>query len=182
MNQFLNLKRSDLSKTFTYKEMERNPITWVKYGKYDITIYKINLTENKPLTEIITEISGDDGIQGYGPYSIVNKGNYELNYKCGSVPTVSRIQLILDVDSSQILKKNDSIVYYYIRFNQLSLKYNGNDTTDIVISKKEHIMWTKSIPANLLLRKRDKDLYLFLMTCSDTKIADKNFLYKLLIK
>jgi hypothetical protein len=173
---FKENKNLDFKETINSKD--KNPIVNCYYMKNNaMVIYKMGLIGDIPVDHMITEIRESRHIT----YSEVFWENapFDVHFRVGKAEPFSRIFLTLYGSETKILKKNDSLAYYYSNLKNFSIGTKGEEPQDLFWSASDSI----SHPIEILFVKRQKYLYLFLL---DRKKAyseiDQYFLYNCAIK
>lgn len=177
--------RNKISTNVIHRSKVREPISMLFFDQnYHLIIYKINLTEIKSLQEIIhTEIKAANRSVGY-PYSVYGD-NIFFNFqtKAGLTHPVSKIYLTLSGDSLKIIAKNDSVMAYHLRCKNFSLRYGENNPVDIFVKGKEGSLGrTPVIPMDILFLRRQKNVFLFVLTPrNDDYDVPAELLYRIII-
>ncbi|MEI9934062.1 MAG: hypothetical protein WDM71_04265 [Ferruginibacter sp.] len=142
----------------THQNKIRTPISVAYFTKkYELTILKIELSLNASLEKIFMIENKSTGISDGYAYNFVDNDFYKFGIKFDSTPIVSKIYLAMSGDSLQTFIKNDSIVYSHLLCDNLSIRYMEDGPNDIFCEGN-------SIPTDLLFIKRDKAVYILLMT------------------
>ena len=102
-------------------------------------------------------------------YNLLNSNNnlfFNFSYLSGTPPAIFNIKVLMYGDSLTNTVKNDSIVSYHLECNNFSLNYSDDTPIDIFVEgrKKYFGLNTERIPIDILFLKRNKMVYLLLMT------------------
>jgi hypothetical protein len=184
LNLFSDVNKVKMTSLRTVNIKFRNSISNIGYNKnYYIQIYKLDSTFNIPVREAINE--NYEFNHGYHdvPYDINEQYCAEFVYKLYRPTKPSKIYLSLSGNNTQILKKNDSIACYYSNFQNFSIKFQKDADDDIYAKANSDNFLTKEVPLEVLFLKRQKNLYLILMSVNDRAISlMPDMLYNLIIK
>jgi len=183
INLFPQSIKSQLITRCTYQSRGRSPISLINYGKYGLTIYKVDTTVDILMDKVVLKLEesneGSDIV-----YSKVREPNFKLLYKMDYIKPKGKIILALSGDSVLTTNKNDSLISYYMEFNNFSLRYENENIPDIYAETEEMFrLQNKTTSINLMLLKRNKVMY-FLMLCPSKKEdkIEKNILYNILYR
>ncbi|MDR3694114.1 hypothetical protein [Mucilaginibacter sp.] len=143
----------------------RRPISQLTYmGKFRIDVCEIDTLNNLLLTQTVLESHKNQHITYYFPYRVLYKFRQcEISYKVGGQDEISKIYLNAYGDNFQTIKKNDSIVCYYFKFKNFSIKYNKDGKQDFFGLTRDSLS-TVTIPIEIMFFKKRRNLYLILMT------------------
>ena len=141
----------------------RNIITEFHDEHFYIEVYKLDTLNGLPLGKIINEAFNDNGISKnlyYTDYS--NKKQFEISYKLGTREKLSMLYFTLYGDHTQVVKKDDTVAYYYSKFENFSIKYQKEGAIDIYGKIKENFRDAK-VPVEIMFLKRNNNLYFILL-------------------
>jgi len=153
----------------TWKWKYRNPVSFFSVsGKYYLQLYKIDTAFNYPLKNAIKEVYSDAHSWIYTPYGLDERTKMEFLYKL-TKPTKPRI-IYLDLygDDTQVLTKNDTIVYYYTKCVSFSIKYDLQKPNDIY--GESHSESSSEIPLEIMFFKRKNNLYMSILSAKGDEI------------
>ena len=184
-NEYLQLfkSRDKLVIDGSDESKRRNTITGFYYNKqFYIQVYKIDTVNGLKVDKIINESFSNTSLSRDIEYSEdMNNTQFRIGYMEGEKEKVSNVYLTIYGDSTQVIKKNDSIAYYYSRFENFSIKYSIAEPEDIYANIREKFAGHKA-PLELLFLKRNNNLYFILLGAEDDHTPlDKNLLYNLII-
>ncbi|MBS1522755.1 MAG: hypothetical protein JST50_17280 [Bacteroidetes bacterium] len=167
-----NIKSLSFEQTIISKR--RNPIAQFNYrNKFRINVYRVNQFSDLKIGEITTETYLNNHISYGLNYNLVDELNqYEILCKSGFQDKVSKIYINLYGDDTRIISKNDTLAYYYSKAENFYIKYQPNSPQDFFGSIKEKSIGVK-IPMEIMLIKRNKNIYLILLSANDAGIALK---------
>jgi hypothetical protein len=146
----------------------RPPVAVLQINRFHLTINKINTVTNRSIEDILTDEFRRVGESSNTTYRNVNiEPNCHFLFKTGKEEKISRIFLALSGSSVRTLLSNDSIMTYHLNAEYISIRYDEDATTDIVIEPSATSK--KSIPMELLLFKQGKVVYLLILYPDDIK-------------
>jgi hypothetical protein len=179
---FLNKKGIVFDSSVTSKH--RNLVSEFHNEQFYIQICKLDTDSLKiPLNKIVKENNNLSEMSSYTYYvdASTNK-QFQIKYKLGAKEKVSDIYLTLYGDSTQILKNNDTVVYYYSNFENFSIRFQKESKIDIYGKVKDNFKKTK-VPLEIMFLKRNNNLYFILMSNKNYSAGlDLYALYNLIIK
>ncbi len=161
----------------------RNAISEFYYNqKFLIQVYKLDTINKLSVSKIIDESFKDAPMSLDVEFSEdLNNTEFEIGYKEGLKEKVSHVYLTLYGDSTQVIKKNDTVAYYYSKFEDFSIKYAIGAPEDIYAHTKDEFKGYRT-PLELLFLKRNNNLYFILLGAeNDHTLLDKDMLYNLII-
>jgi hypothetical protein len=165
----LMIKKSDSLKikpVISYFPSNKFPISLFDYNeKYTIIIHKLVKNIFKPLNKNVTilrhSLKAATGVN----YGVVNENIFELNYNLDdSAKYDLPILLNLSGDSISVLRQTDSLVAYYLRFNHISLSFEGTKHPYFYIESKINFPSAYKIPALIYLAEKQGNLYFILVS------------------
>jgi|GEM_PF-1250512 hypothetical protein len=150
------------------------PVSFLLFeDSFHLVVHKINLLKDQSLNEILLPaIKASERSNGIS-YRVFNFNGFSRFQWRGnpSIP-VSRIYFNLDGDSLTNEIKNDSIYSYHLLCNTLAIKYTKDGPIDIYMEGEHSTLWSKELtPLDILFLKKDKCVYLMLMTPLSRKSA-----------
>jgi hypothetical protein len=184
-NLISNNYRQKLKVIEVFRSKVRNSISLVSVGEnYRLIIYKIDSTKTASLKDILkTEIKSVDRSTGYTYTILGNDIPYKFQYKSGIESRGAKIYLTLAGDSLNTVEKSDSIFSYHLICKNISIRYDENAPIDIFIGGKEVAFGnTDTIPMDVLFLKRNRSVYLLLLTSDNPKsLIPNNLLYDIVM-
>lgn len=154
----------------TYGSRYTNPVSTFTYdNKFEILIYKLNASIINPniiknIKEEKASTRASNGIR----YRVCKLQNLELLYR--EVYSENLQKIILSSEKNKqirYLKKTDSIVSYHIPNGKFSLRFGEDSSVNVCSQLEKVVFFTKKQPLNLLLFKREKNIYLLLAMATD---------------
>jgi hypothetical protein len=149
-------------------------------NKYYLQVYQLDSSWNHSLMHNLKEDFSSSLVALLTPY--VEDSETEMKFKFRYVKPVKPINIFFSLygDSTSIIKKNDTIAYYYAKCVNFSLRV-GDATTDIFGESASTA--SSKTPIEILFLKRSNSLYLLLLSSIKANtVLDKNELYKLLFR
>jgi hypothetical protein len=161
---------------FTY----RNPVSsFFIQNQYYLEIYKIDSSFSSTLNRAIRDSYTNAETWISTPYAADDKTDLEFFYKSSKPKKANDIYFDLFGDNTQVMKKNDTVAYYYSRCSNFSIKFNQHDENDIYGEVKNH----GEMPLEILFFKRKKNLYLAMLSSTNAGTNLKpNILYDIFFK
>lgn len=98
----------------------------------------------------------------YMRYSLDDRTNMKFLYKLTKPPKPKDIYIDLFGDSTKVLKKNDTIAYYFSKCKNFSVKFNFQDPNDIYGECKNQN--PDSVPLEILFLKSHGKLYMLMLS------------------
>lgn len=152
------------------KSKKRNPLKFYKYdNKYNFYVTKIDLKNDIALDEIISfnnELSSQDSFVSY--LRLPSKKSYDIKFKEETSSPVSKIIFSVSGDEKQLKKvvHNEDFISYCIPLTTMSLQYESkNNPIDVfVFANGSNLLFRKKIPFVVSFCKKEKSIYLLLMT------------------
>lgn len=166
-----------------YRSNVRNPIALISFDTaYRLIMYKINLSKDASLKSIIRDQIKDVDRSTGKTYNIIdNNLFYRFQYQAGTTKPTSKVYLTLSGDSLKTVIKNDSIFSYHLLCKNFSIRYDENAPIDIFVEGQESFGMTSIIPMDIMLLKRNKIVYLLVMTPNKpTGVISPNLLLNIL--
>jgi hypothetical protein len=163
------------NKTLTFEY--RRPLSIISYeNKFVINIFKLDTLSNIAVNKTIIENYSDAGMINNVIYSTDEKNLVNFYYNNSTLPKPSIIYFSLSGIQNRVIIKNDSVAYYYSRFNNFSIRSNINGPQNMVaISKQDNV------PIEILFIKKHNELYLLTMIPNENNLEfDPNKLYNLI--
>lgn len=167
----------------TDESKRRNPISEFDYNKdFYLQVYKIDTVYKLSLDKIITESFSNADLSPDVEYKEdLNETQFRIRYKEGPKQNVSSIYLSLYGDSTRILKKNDTIAYYYSKFKNFSIRYAVNTSEDVFGNVDDKYNGERT-PLELMFLKRKGNLYFILLGAKNSHVKLKPGMLYYLIK
>ncbi len=152
------------------KSKKRNILKFYKYdNKYNFYVTKIDLKNDIALDEIISfnnELSSQDSFVSY--LRLTSKKSYDIMFKEETSSPVSKIIFSVSGDEKQLKKvvHNEDFVSYSVPLTTMSLQYESkNNPIDVfVFANGSNLLFRKKIPFVVSFYKKEKSIYLLLMT------------------
>jgi hypothetical protein len=150
-------------------------------NKYYLQVYKMDTGFNYSLRNAIKESFSDAHTWIYSRYILDERTKMEFLYKFTKPKIPQKIYLDLYGDSTQALKKNDTIAYYYSKCVTFSIKFGLQQPNDIY--GESHSQRDSEIPLEIMFLKKNNKLYLLILSAKDDGIKIKpgalyNFLFR----
>lgn len=160
------LNTSDVAVKEVLRSKVRSPFSILTINdSFQLVIYKIADVDTFSLTNVIFTNISVDQTSGYS-YRVIDAGKYFANYIAGEPNSLITLGVTLSGNSIQKLQHSDSVLYYYLRCNNFSVRLSQKSPIDIFIEKKN-----KVVPMNIMFLKRKQKLYLLILT-TQTKGRD----------
>ncbi len=172
---FNNNAKLQFNKTLTFEY--RRPLSIISYdNKFVINIFKLDTLTKIVLNKAIIENHSDAGMVNNIMYTADKEYLVDLYYNNNILPKPSIIYFSLSGIQNRIIIKNDSVVYYYSKFNNFSIQSNINGPQNMVaISKQDNV------PIEILFIKKHAELYLLTMIPNEDNLEfDPDELYNLI--
>jgi hypothetical protein len=160
----------------------RNPVScFYVFNKYYLQLYKMDTAYSYSLKNAIKEVFSDAHSWTYTPYILDERTKMEFLYKKTKPLNPKNIYLDLYGDSTQVLRKNDTIAYYYSKCVTFSIKFDPQKPMDIY--GESHSKKDSEIPLEIMFLKRKDRLYMLILSAKDDGIKIKpGALYNLLFR
>ena len=165
------------------KTASRNVLSKFTYDRqYRIFVYKIDVTGNASLKDMISEATKGTGLTYDIAYHSFGNRTIEISYKPGKTTAAKRLYLTVEGDSLLGLIKNDTLCYYYLKCSKFSLCYDEKEPNDFVIETVPPIIYTvKELPFNVAFIKQNNSLYFVFLSVEDAKqVMPADMLLKLI--
>jgi hypothetical protein len=152
------------------KSKKRNVLKFYKYdNKYNFYATKIDLKNEFPLDEIISfnnESTSQDVI--VSNWQLQSNKYYDVQFREENSSPVSKTIFSLSGDKKQLKKivHNKDFISYSMPLTTLSLQYeNKNNPTDVFVEASgSNLFVKKKVPFVVSFFKKEKSIYLLLMT------------------
>lgn len=166
--------------TWTWKY--RKPLSFFYVAnKYYLQIYKIDTAFSYSIKNAVKEIFLNAHSWTYTPYRLDNRTAMEFLYKQVKPPKPKNVYLDLYGDNTQVLKKNDTIAYYYLKCVNFSIKFDLQQPMDIY--GESHSERDSETPIEIMFLEQHNELYLLTLSAKDAGIELKpGVLYNLLFR
>jgi hypothetical protein len=182
---FFNFRDTSLFNiALSYNTKYRAPFSVIDYKtKCTIIIYKITDSITESLQRLI-KVSHHFSSNNRGIiYDVVNEYGFYLAYSPDTTNKINSINLNLFGDSIQNIIQSDTIINYYLKFNQISWSKDFDKSLDIYIEPDGNFTKTTRIPSCIMFIKRHSKLYFILLSVkSDDDYLDKHLLQNLVSK
>ena len=150
--------------TWTWKY--RNPVSFFYVSsRYYLQLYKMDTAFNYSLKNAIKEVFSNAHSWTYTPYIIDDRTKMEFLYKETKPLKPKNVYLDLFGDSTQVIRKNDTIAYYYSKCVNFSIKFDPQKPMDIY--GESHSERKNEIPLEIMFLRRNNKLYLLLLSAKD---------------
>ena len=166
-SQFLRLpdsccKTGKLVLVNTLSSKYRNPVSRFYFDdKYYLQVYKMDNSFKSPLTKNIKEkFSGSS--PSYTEYANDDMTDMEFLYKRTEPQKPKSIYLTIGGDSTVLLKKDDTIAYYFSKCANLSIKFNPEKENDIYGECKSEKF--NQVPLEIMFLRRINNLYMLTLS------------------
>jgi len=163
--------RPDLIPDKIYREKGMPVLSLISFGNdYRLFIYGIDLLHEVPLRKVLSvEIKSSSTTTRKVYVDIKHNPFIKFQYLDELAPPVSRIFMTISGDSLQNVIENDIMWGYHLRCKNLAIRYTEQGPVTIFMEGKDGPFGTLIVPANLMLIKRQKKVYLIVMTPNDLK-------------
>ena len=163
-NKNLVFDATNISKT-------RNPISIFTYNdKFRMFVYRINSVNRMSLDTGIIDSRFDQHFTRNYIYSFFGEfDQFDFLYKSGAQDKVSKIYFNIHGLQTQIIKKNDTLAYYYSRFKNFSITYKSDGANDFFGGVRDSATYA-TIPIEIMFLERKNSLYLIMLTSINDKI------------
>jgi hypothetical protein len=160
----------------------RNPISQLMFDSaYFIFIYNLDTTGKAKIDTILCNRFGTYLPVGI-TYNILGGYFYDFYYKAGNPGPPSSLFVTVGSNTCEKIMKNDSIIAYYSRSDNLSIKFRKDSPIDIYIRTKTTAFEHYQIPMNFMILKRGKNSFFLMMAPMKTGVGiPKDLLIKLVI-
>jgi hypothetical protein len=167
MDLFKKNDQNKLKPDVEYSKKNRNAIATLNFdsGKYCLIIYKIP-TSNFNLNKIQIKKENGKLFSSGVIYNVVNQSYFDFNYASGDPGIANSIQFAYVGNSLRTTIANDTIVLNYLRYQKIALKYNNENKVDMY---SEVAQIYSLVPVSILFLKRNKQLYMILMSVNNPK-------------
>jgi hypothetical protein len=150
-------------------------------NKYYLQVYKMDTSFSRSLKNAVKESYKDAHTWIYSRYILDENTKMEFLYKFTKPKIPKEIYLDLYGDSTQVLRKNDTIAYYYSKCVTFSIKFGLHQPNDIY--GESHSQRDSKVPLEIIFLKRKNRLYMLILVAKDDGIKIKpGALYNLLFR
>ena len=165
---FVNINKLTFDKTIISKS--RSPISLFDYDdKFRISVYRIDGLNGLSLKKIIKETHSNEHITYNLTYYGVDKfDQYEILYKAGRQEKASNIYLNLFGSGVDVLQQNDTLAYYYTKFENFYIKYDLSGPDDFFGRVSDRFPGLK-IPIEIMFLRHKGNLYIIQMSVNQSK-------------
>jgi|GEM_PF-1665530 len=151
----------------------RNPISYFFIAdRYYLQVYKMDTSFNYSLNTAIKQVYSNAHTWTYTPYALDSRTDMEFLYKATKPRKPKSIFFDLYGDSTIVLKKNDTIAYYYSKCRNFSIKFNLQDQNDIYGECQSKSF--SEVSLELMFLKRHKELFLLILSERNVKTDFKH--------
>ena len=181
LDLFANKKDLVLDSSLT--SQHRSLVTELHNGPFYMQVYKLDSLDQLSIGKIYEDYNSSE-VSKYTYYvdASTNK-RVRIQYKLGIDGKMSSIFFSLNGDHTQVLKKNDSIAYYYSNFKSFSIKYQEQGKIDILGKARTVGTNAGNLPIEIMFLKRKTNLYFILLAAPDSSTSlGTDILYNLIIK
>lgn len=148
----------------TYERKAKDTVCNFLYDeKYIIQVYKLSQMYNLSLKNSLTE-NYRHSEQEVGTIYYANERsriNIFDKMVVSKSDKPSKIFIVLDVTTVPIVAKSDSLIDYFLDFKNLSIKYSNTGSQEVFAEVRQS---AEAIPLEILFLKKNKKLYLLLMS------------------
>jgi len=165
-NLFAKQTQNELRFYSTIISKHRQPESLYLYkGKYHILVYSVLLSSRLNVENIVNYINESSKINLNADFGFRLGLGYDMNIREGGTGAVSKVNFRFSGDLIRPIVKNDSLLCYYYKFKTFSLNYdNQGDTHDLLATAED-----SAIPANIEFVRKDKILYILILTATTIK-------------
>jgi hypothetical protein len=163
---------------------DQNPISELSIdeGKYFVEVFQLDVKSEESLTSLIT-LSDKKEINSNGIFYYPVGPLFGVFYKTAK-SQIFHINLNLKGNPIQTTVKNDSVIAVYSKFDRFLINYNNSDTTAIYANSNrsaETELQNNSLPISLIFYKKNREVFLILMSVSNAQSTlDSQQLYDLI--
>jgi len=161
----------------------RNPVSRFNYDKkYYLQVYKIDTSFSYSLKDKIKDNRSNAYTPFYDSSSLDDRTAMKFLYKDNKPPKAINIYFDLYGDSTFMLKKNDTIAYYYSKCKNFSIKFSPNADNDIYSEIKSKSIG-EAVSLEIIFLKKNRQLYMFTLSAKDAFTnLQRGTLYNLIYK
>ncbi len=158
-----NISNKNVTLVKTVVSKYRNPVSsFYIDNKYYLQIYRMDNAFKYSLKDAIKDSFSNAYTSIYMRYSLDDRTNMKFLYKLTKPPKPKDIYIDLFGDSTKVLKKNDTIAYYFSKCKNFSVKFNFQDPNDIYGECKNQN--PDSVPLEILFLKSHGKLYMLMLS------------------
>ena len=140
----------------------RNPISrFYINDKYYLQVYQMGNSFNSSLKSSIKE-NFSNSSPSYTEYSLDDRTDLEFLYKLTKPDKPKNIYFALYGGSTHILKKNDTMAYYFSKCANLSIRFSPETENDIYGKCKSNV--SNKVPLEVLFLRRFNNLYMLVLS------------------
>jgi hypothetical protein len=163
-NLFTKEAQNKLELLATTTSRNRETTSNYVYDKtFNVFVLKVILANNNGLKDIISYQNESSHVTMNAVYSDLSNYNMKMKIKSGKSVTASTVHFKFNGNSIKSIASNDSLYCYYYKFSTFSIGYN-NEPYDIIAKADQ-----SNIPASLIFKKKDKFLYVIIMSVAKGK-------------
>lgn len=154
-----------------YTEKGRASVSLISFGKdYHLFIYPIALIGDIPFRKLLSIQAQGSTTTNLKVYSIITHNNLiKFKYLDEPASPVAKIFIRVSGDSLQNVIENDTIASYHLLCKNFSISYMEDGPVSIFMEGTDRPFGYTIIPADLMLLKRQKKVYLLIMTPNNFK-------------
>lgn len=154
-------------KNTTYSK-SRLPVEEFTYKNYYIFLYRLPVTSNKPLKDVLNvkyvstpPAPHVDYYQLLNDFTVQQPCSYSVWYKLLKPRPGESIYFTLSGQNAKLLTKTDSLYCYYTSLGSFSISYNKDDTVDFIGGLKRGLNKVPlSLPIQIIFKKKNNHFYL----------------------
>jgi hypothetical protein len=143
---------------------------------YDIELFKIGLKEDNALDEVIRVKKVDRMEPTDTSFNSLMEGGFDLKLKPGKNEPVSTLEWSFNGDIFKPILKQDNLLYYEVRFNYFTLKFNNG--TEFWAKRKPSIFLPLPSSGKFIFIKRKHALYMIFFIDIDSFLLKPNDVLK----
>jgi len=162
-NLFSKSAQEKLKILSTIQSKHREPESnYVYDSSYNVFVFRVKLADSIELEKIINIKNENSVISLKAVYrALPSPDNFEIDKKEGKTDSVAKLNYRFEGSPIRTIAKNDSVICQYLKFKNMSVSYNDDNTTYDIIAKVND---SRDIPISVEFIKRGGFLYIMLLT------------------
>lgn len=169
-----------------YNSVRNKPISFLAFKTGQIvSAFSFKLTRNVSLREsVFTQLESETMSVGYDYRSFPDNPYLFIYLIMDSSRPASSLYFTISGDEINLVEKSDSILYYKLLLNNLSIRYGKDQRQEVFIEGREKYgLQERDIPAEVLFLKKDSMVYWMMATPDTAGVPfSGRFLYDILSK
>ncbi len=177
---FNHFAQENMVLKMTYLSKGRRPISVFKYRiRYSIVVYDFGLESDSSIQSLLDEQLENVAKSSTDVYITIKVDDYNLSYIADIASYTGKIFVALNADSIKNIIKNDSTNFSTLALKSLSIRHDlKHAVPDMAINKNE--LFGENVNLGVLFLKRNKHLFLILISDTDNEKIDNKFAYEVL--